>query len=61
MDSTSNSRSSLWIRLLAVVVLAVAAWLMLRLIIGVLTTVAWVVAVVVALVGIFWAVRVLRR
>lgn len=61
MDSTSNSRSSLWIRLLAVVVLAVAAWLMLRLIIGVLTTVAWVVAVVVALAGIFWAVRVLRR
>lgn len=61
MDSTSNSRSSLWIRLLAVVVLAVAAWLMLRLIIGVLTTVAWVVAVLVALAGIFWAVRVLRR
>ena len=61
MESTAKSGSALWMRILAVVVLAVAAWLLLRLVIGVLTTIAWVVAVIVAVVGIAWAVSVLRR
>lgn len=61
MESTRSSRSSLWIRVLAVVVLAVAAWVLLKLVIGVLTTIAWIVAVIVALVGIAWALSVLRR
>ncbi len=61
MDSTNDSRPSLWLRVLAVIVIAVAAWLLLKMLIGVLTTVAWLVATVVALVGIAWALRVLRR
>lgn len=61
MESTRGSRPSLWLRLLAVLVLALAAWLLLRTLIGVLATVAWLAAVVVALVGIAWALRVLRR
>lgn len=60
MDFTRNARS-LWIRLLAVVVLAVAAWVLLKLIVGALTTVAWIVAVVIALAGIAWALNFLRR
>ena len=47
--------------MLAVVVLAVAAWVLMKLVIGVLTTIAWIVAVVVALAGIAWALTVLRR
>ncbi len=61
MDSTNDSRPSLWLRVLAVIVIAVAAWLLLKMLIGVLTAVAWLVATVVALVGIAWALRVLRR
>ena len=61
MESARSSRSSLWIRVVAVVVLAVAAWVLLKLFIGVLTTIAWIVAVVVALAGIAWALTVLRR
>jgi hypothetical protein len=61
MDSTNASRPSPWLRVLALLVLAIAAWLLLRMLIGVLTTVAWLAATVVALIGIFWALRVLRR
>ncbi len=61
MDSTNDSRPSLWLRVLAVIVIAVAAWLLLKMLIGVLTTVAWLAATVIALVGIAWALRVLRR
>ena len=61
MDSARKSGTALWLRLLAVVVLALAAWMLFKLVIGVLTTVAWGLATVIALVGIAWAVRVLRR
>lgn len=61
MRSTDDSRPSLWLRVFAVLVLALAAWLLLRMLIGVLATVAWLAATVVALVGVAWAVRVLRR
>jgi protein-S-isoprenylcysteine O-methyltransferase Ste14 len=46
-------------RVLAVLVLAVAAWVLLKLVISVIAGVAWFVAVVVAIVGIFWAWRTL--
>ncbi len=61
MESARNFRTSLALRVLAVVVLALVAWTLLKLVIGVLTTVAWVIATVIALAGIAWAVRVLRR
>lgn len=48
-------------RVLAILVLAVAAWLLFKVVLSVVTTVAWIVAGVVALVGVLWALSVLRR
>jgi hypothetical protein len=47
-------------RVLAVVVLAIAAWFLLKIVISVVAGIAWFVAIVLAIVGIFWAVRTLR-
>ena len=46
-------------KLLAVAVLLVAAYVLFKLVLGVVTAVAWVVVAVLALVAIAWAVRVL--
>ncbi len=61
METTGKTGTSLWMRVLAVVVLAIAAWVVLRLVIGVITTLAWIVAAVIAVAGIAWALSVLRR
>ncbi|MDQ3991772.1 MAG: hypothetical protein M3245_05630 [Actinomycetota bacterium] len=44
---------------LALVVLLAAAWIVFKLVLGVVTFVAWVVVAVLAVVAIVWAVRVL--
>jgi len=44
---------------LALVVLLVAAWVLFKLVIGVVAAVAWVVVAVLALVAVVWAIRVL--
>jgi hypothetical protein len=46
-------------RALAVVILAVAAWLLLKIVIGIVASVAWIVVAVVAVVGILWAINTL--
>jgi hypothetical protein len=46
-------------RVLAVLVLAIAAWFLLKVVISVVAGLAWFVAVVVAIVGVVWAVRTL--
>jgi hypothetical protein len=46
-------------KLIAVVVLALAAWFLLKVVIGVVAGLAWIVAVVVAIVAVFWAIRTL--
>jgi hypothetical protein len=46
-------------KLLALVVLLVAAWILFKLVLGVVATVAWVVVAVLALVAVVWALRVL--
>lgn len=46
-------------RALAVVILAVAAWLLLKIVIGIIASVAWIVVAVIAVVGIFWAINTL--
>jgi hypothetical protein len=53
--------SSLIRKALAIVVLAVAAWLLLKVIIGLLASVAWIVAAVVLVVGVLWALNTLSR
>lgn len=55
-----NTGPSFGARVLAAVVLAVAAWFLLKVIIGLVAGVAWFVAVVVALIAVVWAVRTLR-
>ena len=45
----------------AVVVLLAAAWILLKVVIGVLTTVAWIAVLVGAVIAVVWAMSVLRR
>lgn len=56
----SESKPSLLSRLVAIVVLGVAAWLLLKVVIGVVVAVAWTVAAIVAVIAIIWAIRTLR-
>jgi hypothetical protein len=44
---------------LAVGVLLLASWLLLKVVIGVVATVAWIGVVIVAIVAVVWALRVL--
>ena len=46
-------------RVVAALILALAAWFLLKVVIGIIAGVAWFVAVVVALVAVVWAVRTL--
>jgi hypothetical protein len=57
MDEPSSP--SIGARVLAVLVLAVAAWFLLKVVIGVIAGVAFLVAVVLALVAVVWALRTL--
>jgi hypothetical protein len=57
MDERSSS--SLGARVLAVLVLAVAAWLLLKVVIGTIAAIAWLVVVVIGLFAVAWAVRTL--
>jgi hypothetical protein len=55
----SSSSSSLGKRAIAVLVLLLAAWILLKVLIGIAVAVFWVVLAVAALVAIVWAIRVL--
>lgn len=46
-------------RAVAVVILAVAAWLLLKVVIGIIASVAWIVVAVIAVFGILWAINTL--
>ena len=46
-------------RALAIVILLVAAWILFKVVIGIVTAVATVIVVVLAIVAIIWAIRVL--
>jgi hypothetical protein len=54
-----KSGSSFVTRIVAALVLALAAWFLLKVVIGIIAGVAWFVAVVVALVAVVWAARTL--
>jgi hypothetical protein len=55
-----DTRPSIGARVLAILVLAVAAWFLFKVVISVVAGIAVMVAVVVAVIGLFWAVRTLR-
>ena len=46
-------------RVVAVIVLAIAAWILFKVIIGVVATIAWFVVAVVAVIAVIWAIRTL--
>ena len=51
----SESLSNIGAKALALVILLVAGWILLKIVIGVVTFVAWVVIGVLAIVAVFWA------
>jgi hypothetical protein len=53
--------SSLLSKALAVVILAVAAWILLKVVLSVIAGIAWIVAAVVIVVGVLWALNTLSR
>ena len=53
--------SGLASKAVALIVLVIAAYLLFKVVIGVVTAVAWIVAIGVAIIGVFWALSVLRR
>jgi hypothetical protein len=54
-----TSGPSFGMRIVAALVLALAAWFLLKVVIGIIASVAWFVAVVVAIVAVVWAARTL--
>ena len=54
-----KSGSSFAMKALAVIVLLIAAWILLRVVIGLIAGIAWFVVIVLAIVAIFWAWRTL--
>ena len=61
MAEKEKTGSSLASKAIAIVVLAVAAWILLKVILRVIAGVAWIVAAVVLVVGVFWALNTLSR
>jgi hypothetical protein len=58
MDETAK-KPSLLKRLLALVVLAIAAWILLKFVIGLLAGLATIIVIVLCIVAVVWALRVL--
>ena len=56
-----ESLSGLAVKALAVVVLLIAAWILFKVVLGVVTAVAWVVVIVLAVMAVLWAMSVLSR
>jgi hypothetical protein len=59
--STGGFFSGLATKALAIVILLVAAWILFKLVIGVVAAVAWIVVAVLAVVAVLWAMSALRR
>ncbi|MDX6648971.1 MAG: hypothetical protein QOJ97_922 [Solirubrobacteraceae bacterium] len=59
MEKTEKTGPSLARRALAVVVLGVVAWLLLKVVLSVVAAVAWVVVAVIAVIGVLWALKTL--
>jgi hypothetical protein len=59
--SNNASISGLGLKAVAVVALLIAAWVLFKVVIGVVTAVAWVVVIVLAVMAVLWAMSVLRR
>jgi hypothetical protein len=59
MEEKTGTGTSFAMRVVAALVLALAAWFLLKVVIGIIAGVAWFVAVIVALIAVVWAARTL--
>jgi hypothetical protein len=59
MDHMGQAVSDAARKLLAVAILLVAAYILFKVVLGVVAAVAWIAVVVLAIVGVVWAIRVL--
>jgi hypothetical protein len=59
MENTEKAGPSFVSRIVAAVVLVFAAWILFKVIIGVVAAVAWFVVAAVAVIAVIWAVRTL--
>ena len=57
---TEKASPSLAMRAVAVLVLLVAAWILLKVVIGIVAGIAWFVVIIAALLAVFWAWSTLR-
>jgi hypothetical protein len=60
-DAREASGSGLGMKAIALVALLVCAYLLFKVVIGVVTAVAWVVVIGLAVVGVLWALSILNR
>lgn len=58
MEET-ETKSSWGARIIAVLVLAVGAWLLFKVVIGTVVAIAWAGAAIVAVIAVIWAIRTL--
>ena len=59
MSTSSPSSASLGKRAIAVLILLIAAWIIVKAVIGIAVAVFWVVLVIAAVCAVIWAIRVL--
>jgi hypothetical protein len=59
MSTSTPSGSSLGKRAIALLVLVVAAWILFKVVIGIVTAAATIIVVVLAIFAVIWAIRVL--
>jgi hypothetical protein len=53
----SESKSSIGSRLVALLVLAVAAWVLFKIVIGTVVAIAWTAAAIIAVLAVLWAIN----
>jgi hypothetical protein len=61
MNEQASRGSGLGLKAIALVALLIGAWILFKVVIGVVTAVAWVAVLVLAVVAVLWAMSVLRR
>ena len=54
---SEESKTSIGGRLIALLVLAVAAWVLFKIVIGTVVAIAWTVAAIIAVVAVLWAIN----
>ena len=59
--SNNGTLSGLALKAVAVLVLLVAAWVLFKVVIGVVAAVAWIVVIAVAVMAVLWALNTLSR